>query len=68
MVTNLKIVRIKRGIPQWKLASQIGIDNTKLSLIETGRLEASDSIKKKCSRLLNLPIKELFPDKANNNG
>ena len=66
-VTNLKIGRIRKGIPQWRLASQIGICYTKLSMIETGRLEAPDEIKKKCSRILSIPLKELFPveDKLN---
>ena len=62
-VTHLKIERIKREIPQWRLASQLGIDHTKLSMIETGWLEAPDEIKKKCSKILSLPVKELFPEK-----
>lgn len=59
-VTNLKIERIKKGISQWKMASLIGIDSTKLSKIETGRLVPSKSIRMACSRILKKSVKELF--------
>jgi DNA-binding XRE family transcriptional regulator len=62
VVTNLKIARIRRGIPQWRLASQLGIGNTKLSMIETGRLEPTNEIKVACSRILKEPIGEIFPE------
>jgi len=59
-MTNLKIVRMKKGISQWKLASQIGIDPSKLSQIETGRLEPSEDVKKACARMLKMSVKNLF--------
>lgn len=61
-VTNLKLARIKKGISQWQLAGQIGIGYTKLSMIETGRIEATDEVKRKCSKVLGIPIRELFPE------
>ena len=60
-VTNLKIERIRSGILQYKLATQIGIVNTKLSMIETGRLEPEEEVKIACSKILKKPIKDLFP-------
>jgi len=60
--TNLKIARIRKGIPQWEFAAQIGIDATKLSKIENGRLESTEEIKKVCSKALKIPLKELFPE------
>jgi len=60
--TKLKIARIQKGITQWQLANQLGIGNTKLSMIETGRLKPTEDIKKKCSGILNVAVKDLFPE------
>lgn len=58
---SLKLERIRRGIKQWEFARELGIDNTKLSMIENGRITPGEEIKKKCSRLLKTPINVLFP-------
>ena len=66
-VTNLKIERIKKGISQWKMASLIGIDSTKLSKIETGRLSPDKKIKCACSKILGLGVRYLFTEIEKNN-
>ena len=62
MLTNLKVARMKAGWKQWELATKIGIDPAKLSLIETGRLIASEEIKKALGKALNQPHSILFPE------
>jgi transcriptional regulator with XRE-family HTH domain len=61
MITKLKIERLRRGIRQWDLANRSGIDNTKLSLIETGQLMPSKEIKRAISKVLRIPVRVLFP-------
>ncbi len=60
MVTNLKIERIRSGMRQWELAGKVGIDTSKLSLIESGRLVPSEELKKAISKALNKPVKIVF--------
>jgi DNA-binding XRE family transcriptional regulator len=60
---NLKIERIKKGISQWKMASLLGIDATKLSKIENNRVEPSKKIKKACCKILNKSTRQLFNNK-----
>lgn len=39
MVSELKILRIRKGIKAYELASKVGIHPSKLSLIENGRIQ-----------------------------
>ena len=62
MMTYLKLVRLGQGLRQWELAQKIGISHTKLSMIETGRLQPTDDIKKACAKVLKVPVKALFKE------
>ena len=38
-VSSIKLARLRSGMRQWDLAKQIGISETQLSKIETGRVK-----------------------------
>ena len=57
---ELKFARLKAGHKQWDFADMIGIRNYTLCNIENGRKEPSKEIKEKCSKLLGIPVKDLF--------
>jgi DNA-binding XRE family transcriptional regulator len=63
MITRLKIIRMKKGIPQWELAHRANISATVLSLIETGRIIPSAEVKRAISKTFRKPIKVLFPER-----
>jgi transcriptional regulator with XRE-family HTH domain len=46
---------------QWELANKAGIDGSKLSLIESGRLLPSPEVKEAISKAMNKPASALFP-------
>jgi len=60
--SSLKMERIRQERLQWQLAGEIGISNTHLSLIENGRMEPTERVKKACSKILKKPVKDLFPN------
>ncbi|QPM67832.1 helix-turn-helix domain-containing protein [Atribacter laminatus] len=49
----IKILRITRNIPQWKLAQRVGITPAYLSAMETGRVEMSDEIEMLLKKAIN---------------
>ena len=58
----LKLERVRNGWLQWKLADALGICNSRLSLIESGRVKASPQDKKACSKILKVSENVLFPN------
>ena len=62
MATALKIERIKKGIPQWRLANLIGIPASELSNIELGRRRANADLRGRMAKILELPVETLFPE------
>ena len=61
MLTSLKVERMKAGLMQWELARDLGMDPTKLSMIETGRLVPTEELKRAISKALKRPVEALFP-------
>ena len=61
MLTSVKVERMKAGLKQWELAMELGMDPTRLSMIETGRLAPSEELKREISRVLKKPVGSLFP-------
>jgi transcriptional regulator with XRE-family HTH domain len=41
---SLKLLRISKDIPQWRLAQKVGITPAYLSAMENGRVEMSDEM------------------------
>ena len=61
MLTQLKFERLKLGMRQWELANKVGIDGSRLSLIESGRLLPTEDVKEAICRVINKPVNALFP-------
>ena len=49
-----------QNLKQWQLANLIGIHNTEMSKIETGRTDPSDELKQKIAEALRVNVEDLF--------
>ena len=61
-LSALKIARMESGMPQWRVASLLGVDRTVLSEYENGRRHASYEVRMRLSKVLEKPVEALFPD------
>ena len=59
--TELARKRIERGLKQKELASQLGIHPSTLSNVENGWRQSWPKLRRECSRILEVPVEELFP-------
>ena len=59
---NIKIMRLKQGISQEKLAETIGVSNDTISNIENGHHKASILNIIDIARTLNVDINEILKD------
>jgi len=62
MVTALKLERIKKGIKQWRLAQDIGISQSELSLYEASRRRCPANLRHKIAEVLEVSVEVLFPN------
>ncbi len=53
-LTKLKLARIQSGLRQWDLAQLVGISESRLSKIETGRSKPSDPLLSKIAEALGV--------------
>jgi transcriptional regulator with XRE-family HTH domain len=60
MLHQIRAALTERRIAQYQAAQQIGMSDTRLSRIICERLEATDEEKRSLSRLLGLPVEDLF--------
>jgi transcriptional regulator with XRE-family HTH domain len=60
----LKIAIVESGRSQADVAADIGMHDTKLSMIVNGRREPSDAERKAIARVLKRKPSQLFPDEA----
>jgi len=60
----LRIKRWQAGLKQYELAEMLDCSPPYLSMVENGRIEATEDFKKKAANALNTTVEELFPDKA----
>jgi transcriptional regulator with XRE-family HTH domain len=66
-VTNLKLMRMRRGLRQWKLAAAVGISEGYLSKIETGRVPAPADLLQRLADELEVGVGEInepFPPRG----
>lgn len=63
MLSPLRRERVLRQLTIYDIRARTGIATSKLSLVERGYEEASEDEKRRLSRALGVPIKELFPAK-----
>jgi transcriptional regulator with XRE-family HTH domain len=59
--SNIKSIRIKKGIKQIDLACNIGIDDSSLRRIESGRTSPTLKTLFRISKSLNVDLSELLP-------
>jgi len=64
MKNMLRIKRWQAGLKQYELAEMLDCSPPYLSMVENGRIEATEDFKKKAANALNTTVEELFPDKA----
>lgn len=59
-MTNLKIIREKKGISQAQLAMMLGVTQGSVSAWETGRWEPSIDMIRKIAQILDVTVDELI--------
>jgi transcriptional regulator with XRE-family HTH domain len=57
---RLKLAIIAKGRKQYELAAEMGMSETRLSRIVSGRLAPSADEQHKLARLLDVPVEALF--------
>lgn len=64
MQRTLKMQLLGRAEPQYAVAAQVGMSETRLSRIVQGRVEPTPEERKRLSEALGVPEAELFPSAA----
>ncbi len=64
MKNLLRIKRWQTGLKQYELAEMLQCSPPYLSMVENGRVEATDDFKRRAATALNTTVEDLFPDKA----
>lgn len=59
---NILKERLKRGLSQSRAAEGIGINQSMLSMLESGKRKGSDTTKKKVAKFYNKSVGYLFFD------
>jgi transcriptional regulator with XRE-family HTH domain len=62
MENNIKQIIKEKGIKQIYICKELGINESVLSLIINGKRKPSQSRLKALARILNVSIKDLYPD------
>lgn len=60
MLTNLKLLRMSKQISQGEAAKEVGVSQGWYSLIESGRLQPTESVSKRLSEVFMHPVDELL--------
>ena len=58
-LTRIKLLRLKRGLYQWQVAQAIGVNESVLSKLETGRTKPSEEQLAKIATILEVSEEEL---------
>ncbi len=64
MNTRIKLAFMNAGITQYTAAHHLGVSETRVSRIVTGRIQPSDAEKRALARLLRTTVDALFVDDA----
>lgn len=64
MKNLLRIKRWQAGLKQYELAEILQCSPPYLSMVENGRVEATDDFKRKAAAALNTTVDDLWPDKV----
>ena len=58
-LTRIKLLRLKRGLYQWQVAQAIGVNESVLSKLETGRAKPSEEQLSKIATILEVSVEDL---------
>lgn len=61
MVTPLKLILLQRGMHQYALAAQLGISETRMSRLASGRATPNDAEAAALANALGIPADALTP-------
>lgn len=61
LTTNLRMARLKNGVPQFLVAKRARLAPSRLSVLERGYDQPSDHEREALARVLGFPAEELFP-------
>lgn len=64
MLTQIKLIRLRAGRPQWEVARQAGIAPSRLSCIENGRVVARPDELERITSALGLTAGGVTPGEA----
>lgn len=62
MVTQVKLIRLQKEIPQYVLAQEVGVSESKMSKIETGRLQPTKQELSKIAKALRVKVSAIERD------
>ena len=68
MDNRLRVLRSERGWSQAELGGRIGVSRQAVNAIETGKHDPSLPLAFRLARLFELPIEEIFDDRAADRG
>ena len=68
MLTKVKLRRLQRGLRQWDVARQVGIGESHLSKIETGRVQPPSELLEKIATVLDVAPEDLVEERAVGDG
>lgn len=64
--SEMKIIRLRRGMSQRELGKKVGVNQTTISHIEIARYGTTLATRRKIARILKTSVEGLFPDLAKN--
>lgn len=62
MASNLSVALFQHPFPQYLVAQELGISETRLSRIAKGRVAPTEDEKLGLARILGLDVESLFPE------
>ena len=63
-LTKLKLARLKRGMLQWQVAAEIGISESSLSKLESGRRRPTRELLARIAAVLEVPLDQIEEHEA----
>lgn len=61
-ITKIKIARLHSGLRQWDVARQVGVSESYVSKIETGRVKPDNQLLERIATVLKVPLRSILED------
>ena len=62
MLSQLRLVRLQKGLRQMDVALALKISPARISFFEAGLMQPPEDIKHRLAEFLGCPVSELFPE------